>query len=147
MYFGWQLWQSSFADGRSDEQRSPGEAKQAIREEPVSRRFDVNQLLALCHHNEEGAATNISSSNSTVDTSAIACINSDSGYRMDFKRMQAATEELENDKACSRVHTDVEEKGATKKKPRLSEEQYAILEESFSNNRLPTMVSLSILII
>ena len=66
---------------------------------------------------------------------------------MDFKRMQAATEEFENDRACSRVDSDVEEEGATKKKPRLSEEQYALLEESFSKNKLPAMVSVSILII
>ena len=98
----------------------------------------------LSHHNEKAAAKNVWSSNSTVDTRAIS---SDSGYGMDFKRMQAAAEELENDRACSRVPNDVEEEGATKKKPRLSKGQYARLEESFSNNSLPTVVSLSNLII
>ena len=96
----------------------------------------------LSHHNDEAAAINVWSSNSTVDTRAIS---SDSGYGMDVKRLQASTEELENDRACSRVHNDIEEEGATKKKPRLSEGQYALLEESFSKNRLATEVSLSIL--
>ena len=123
----------AFADGGSDEQRSPGEAKAAFHQVPVSRRFDLNKFVALCHRNEEAAAINFASSNSTVDTAS--AVSSDSGYGMDVKRLQASTEELENDRACSRVHNDIEEEGATKKKPRLSEGQYALFEESFSKNR------------
>ena len=107
--------------------------RNAFRQVPVSRKFNLNKFLLLYHRNEEAATINLASSKSTVDTAS--AISSDSGYGMDVKRLQASTEELENDRACSRVHNDIEEEGATKKKPRLSEGQYALLEESFSKNR------------
>ena len=59
-----------------------------------------------------------------------------------IKRKRRDGDELENDRVCSRVLSDVEEEGCSRKKLRLSREQCALLEECFRKNRAPEPVSL-----
>ena len=64
---------------------------------------------------------------------------------MDLNRKWVAAGELENERLWSRVLSDVEELGRTKKKLKLSKEQCYLLEESFSKNNAPEPVSLFML--
>jgi len=63
---------------------------------------------------------------------------------MSVKRECDATEDLDAERACSRVSDEeVDHEGGTRKKLRLSKEQSALLEESFKENSSLNPVSQS----
>lgn len=118
----------------TDGERSAGESKGT-----VPRRIDVNKLPASCYYNEDTGAINVSSPNSALSSFHVdsgGAINAESScYGMSVKRERDATEELEAERACSRVSDEeADQEGGTRKKLRLSKEQSALLEESFKEN-------------
>ena len=107
----------------------------------MSRRFSVNELPASCNYSEAAGAIDASPSwNNTLYSNAI---NEESGYGLNFKRKWVAAEELKNNRVCSTILSDVAEEEASGKikKIRLSKEQCSLMEESFSKNKTPEVVS------